>query len=411
VPPELERPRTDSVYVGPRPYTPGPRRRRVLLISHTCQSRTEGQPKAHALAELPDVDLHLLVPQRWKHYGQWRDAEPPVNPAFQCTLAPVRFPWLGPAQCFLHYYPQLPEILRTFKPDIIDLWEEPWGYVSAHTCKWRNRLLPACKIISETEQNILNDLPPPFERFRRFTLRNADYIVARNREAVSVVRGKGYAGPAEVVPNAVDTDLFRPLDRGSCKQKLLERLGVAANAPSDMFLAGYVGRLVSEKGMLDLLDSLPQASPNVHAVFVGSGPLESALRRRVQDLSLTARVHFLPAQPLADLPEIMNALEVLVLPSRTTPRWKEQFGRVIIEAHACATPVIGTDSGAIPDVIANAGLIVPEGNPQELASALTTLAANPHIARALGEQGLHHARELFTWQRVAQRMAGIYQLL
>ena len=123
----------------------------MLLISHTCQSRREGQEKAHALARCPDVELHLLVPQRWKHYGQWREAEPPMDAAFQYTIAPVRFPWLFGAQCFLHHYPRLPQILQSFRPDIIDLWEEPWSYVSAHACKWRNRLLPQCRIVAETE--------------------------------------------------------------------------------------------------------------------------------------------------------------------------------------------------------------------------------------------------------------------
>lgn len=404
-------------YAAVRAYVPGSRRRRVLLIAHTCQSRTEGQEKAHALAALPDVELHLLVPQRWKHYGQWRAAQPPINPAFKCTIAPVRFPWLGPAQCFLHHYPQLPQILRTFQPDIIDLWEEPWGYVSAHACKWRNRLLPDCQIVSETEQNILKELPPPFENFRRFTLQNANYVVARNRQAIDVVRTNGYQGPAQVVPNAVDTRIFRPLDRAACRQKCMAALGHATAIDRQKaldeftFLAGYVGRLVPEKGLLTLLDALPLAPPAVHVLFVGSGSLEPLLRRRAVEMSLAARVHFLPERPLEQLPELMNALEVLVLPSLTTPRWKEQFGRVIIEAHACATPVIGSDSGAIPDVIADAGLVVPENNPQQLATALATLAANRALGRTLGENGLRNAREHFTWQRVAQRMATIYQIV
>src|ERR1700722_14746258 len=186
---------------------------RVLLISHTCQSITEGQPKAHALAALGDVNLRVLVPDRWRRYGQWRMAQPPGNAAFEFQMGRVRFPWVGPAQFYLHYYPELAKTLLEFKPDVIDLWEEPWGLVSVHACRLRRRLLPSAKIVSETEQNIDKRLPFPFERFRAYTLEQADYAVGRSHEAVEVLRKKGYTGRAEVVPNAVDAEMFQPLDR------------------------------------------------------------------------------------------------------------------------------------------------------------------------------------------------------
>src|SRR5207248_11305716 len=180
---------------------------KVLLISHTSQSRTEGQPKAQRLGKLPGVKLRLLVPDRWKHYGCWRAAEMPERPSYQFAAERVRWPWAGPAQYYLHWYPRLRQILKEFRPDVIDLWEEPWGLVSAHTCWLRNRLLPGTKIVSETEQNINKTLPFPFERFRAYTLGNTDFAVARNAEAVGILRSKGYTGPAEVVPSAMDAEV------------------------------------------------------------------------------------------------------------------------------------------------------------------------------------------------------------
>ena len=107
----------------------------------------------------------------------------------------------------------------------------------------------------------------------------------------------------------------------------------------------------------------------------------------------------------------MNALDVLVLPSRTTKSWKEQFGRVLIEAGACRIPVIGSDSGAIPDVISDAGLIVPEQNPQALANALSTLAQNPYVAESHARHAYQNAHAYFTWEKVAQTMATLYHSL
>ena len=289
-------------------------------------------------------------------------------------------------------------MLREFRPDIIDLWEEPWGLVSAQACRLRNRLLPQAKIISETEQNIAKTLPPPFEGFRAYTLRNADFVVGRNQEAVAILRAKGYHGPACVVPNAVDAGLFRPMDKQACRQSL----GLSG------FVVGYVGRLVEEKGLADAVDALHRCPPSVRLTLVGSGPYQAELEQRIAHLELSDRVHFLPARPLEQLPPLMNALDALLLPSRTTASWKEQFGRVIIEAHACGTPVIGSNSGAIPEVIGGGGLVVPERNPTALADGIIALQADPQQAREMGRAGRRQVEAQYTWEQVASQMRGIY---
>jgi glycosyltransferase involved in cell wall biosynthesis len=119
-------------------------------------------------------------------------------------------------------------------------------------------------------------------------------------------------------------------------------------------------------------------------------------------------VRFLPNRERDELPEVMSGLDVLLLPSRTTARWKEQFGRVIIEAHACRTPVIGSDSGAIPGVIREGGLVVPEQNPAALAGAIRKLLGNPALREAMGAAGLRQVEGAYSWQRVAAQMRSIY---
>jgi glycosyltransferase involved in cell wall biosynthesis len=365
---------------------------RVLLISHTCQSITEGQPKAHALAALGDVTLRVLVPDRWRRYGQWRSAQPPAAAKFEYQIAKVRWPWVGPAQTYLHHYPALSEVLREFRPDVIDLWEEPWSLVSVQACRLRRKILPHAKIVSETEQNIDKVLPFPFERFRAATLAAADFVVGRSTEAVEVIRRKGFTGPAQTIPNAVDADLFRPMDRETCRRQL----------SLSGFVVGYIGRLVEEKGILDLLQAIRLCPSDVNIVIAGDGPL------RAQLAAVTDRVRVLPALPLEELPPLMNAMDVLILASQTTSTWKEQFGRVVIEAHACATPVIGSNSGAIPEVVGAGGLIVPERNPPALADAIAQLRDDPQRCRTLGELGRKQVLENCTWDRVARRMRDIY---
>jgi len=369
---------------------------RVLLISHTCQSATAGQPKAVELARA-GVELCVLVPDRWRDYGRWRRPDEPASPPYRFEKGRVMWPWAGPAQFYLHWYPGLGRLLRDFRPDIIDLWEEPWGLVSAHACWLRRRLAAGCKIVSETEQNIDKHLPPPFEHFRKYTLRNADFVIGRNREAIEIVRRKGYRGPAEVVPNAVDPDLFRPMDRQACREKC----GIQG------FTAGYAGRLVEEKGLDDLLDAAAMCSRPVNVVIVGEGPHREHLEKKAAQAGLQGRVRFLPALPFQELPEFMNAIDVFVLPSRTTRRWKEQFGRVIIEAHACGTPVIGSGSGAIPEVLGDGGWVVPERDPAALARALEEAGAG-EVTPQRRDELARRARESFSWRAVAATYASIY---
>jgi len=371
---------------------------KALLIAHACQVAYEGQQRAEELGAFPDIDLRVVAPTRWREYGKWRFCDKPSNAPYAFQAEKVRWAWAGPAQWYLHHYPRLGETLRSFKPDIIDLWEEPWGLVSAHTCWLRNRILPSARIVSETEANINRTHPFPFAQFRRYTLRNTDYAIARQTEGISVLRAKGYKGPAEVVGNAVNANLFRPLDRDLCKR----RHGLTG------FVVGYVGRFVEAKGLTDILNALVMCPMEVNALFVGSGPFEGMLRTQIKEMNLTTRIRFLPTQTMEALPEIMNAMDALLLVSRTTATWKEQFGRVIIEAHACGTPVIGSDSGGIPEVIGEAGLIVPEQNPKALADAINLLRREPATRIALGRLGRKQVEDKFTWKSVAAQTREVY---
>ena len=308
------------------------------------------------------------------------------------------WPWLGPAQNYLHWYPSLAGILRSFQPDVIDLWEEPWALVSAHACWLRNRLLPHARIVMQTEQNIFKAWPPPFRWFENYTIRNAAFAIGRSTGAVEVSRAKGYTGPARVVGNAADTAIFRPLDLERCKREL----GLTG------FTAGYVGRLVERKGLMDMVDALQFCTGEITMVFAGSGEHQPALEARIEALGVRDRVRFLPARPLEELPPVMNALDAMILPSWTVPTWKEQFGRVIIEAQACETPVIGSDSGAIPEVVGKGGLIYPERNPRKLAEGIMELRANPERRREMGRAGRAQVEANYTWSRVAEQMREVY---
>jgi len=171
---------------------------------------------------------------------------------------------------------------------------------------------------------------------------------------------------------------------------------------------GYVGRLAPHKGVSVLLDAVAE-QPELHLTLAGRGPAELGLRQRSVDLKITDRITWLGGVSQDELPGVYGSLDVLAVPSLTTAGWVEQFGRVAVEAMACGVPVIGSSSGAIPDVIGDAGLIVPEGDRAALAGALRGLMSDPDRRRDLAERGRARVLARYTQAQVAAQTVDVYR--
>ncbi len=120
-----------------------------------------------------------------------------------------------------------------------------------------------------------------------------------------------------------------------------------------------------------------------------------------------------------EVPQYINLMNVLVLPSETTYKfktltavgWKEQFGHVLIEAMACKVPVIGSNSGEIPNVIGDAGLIFPEGEHLALQKCLIQLILNPQLKNELAEKGYKRLLNNYTNKALAEKLLSFYKIL
>ena len=120
---------------------------------------------------------------------------------------------------------------------------------------------------------------------------------------------------------------------------------------------------------------------------------------------------FLPAVKSVDVPAYLAAMDVLALPSLTTPNWKEQFGRVLIEAMACEVPALGSDSGEIPHVIGDGGVVFHEGDVAELRARLAELQNSPELRRQLATNGRQRVLDHYTQAKVAEATAQVYREL
>jgi glycosyltransferase involved in cell wall biosynthesis len=184
----------------------------------------------------------------------------------------------------------------------------------------------------------------------------------------------------------------------------------SAPRPDRPFTIGYAGRLVPAKGVDLLLTAAARLTGQpVEVRLAGDGPARAELTALSRRLGGALKVRFLGWVEPERLPDFYRGLDVFVLPSRSTPGWTEQFGRVLVEAMACGVPCAGSRSGEIPAVLGDAGLTFAEGATGELAEVLVRLAHDPEKRSELARKGRARAVSRFASARVAAETAAIYR--
>jgi glycosyltransferase involved in cell wall biosynthesis len=170
-------------------------------------------------------------------------------------------------------------------------------------------------------------------------------------------------------------------------------------------VVGFIGRLVPEKGVDDLvtLVELLRDRPVTLAVW-GAGPLLPSLE---SGLGGTGRI--LGPLDYHDVATALHACDVLLVPSRRTATWEEQLGRVAVEAMMCGRPVVAYATGALPDVVGEGGILLREGDILRLAEAVRQLAESPERRRSLGEKACRWVRSRWSPERAAETLVAFWE--
>ncbi|GAA4720016.1 hypothetical protein GCM10023216_05950 [Isoptericola chiayiensis] len=365
---------------------------RVLRVSHSAV--VDAWRERERELRRRGVEVTLLSARRWDEGGR----EVRLVPHPDEVVVGVRTWGSHPA---LFVYDPIPIWHALGRPhDVLDLHEEPFAVATAEVLllalarravdRLRGRNTPQHPFVVYSAQNLHKRYPPPFRWIERRVLRRAAAIQVCNRDAREILLDKGARGTVEVIPLGVDLGVFTPVDRPRPRQRAL---------------VGYAGRLAPHKGVDVLLEAIA-LDPGLDLAIAGAGPAQDELRKRSGELGLTHRVRFQGSLGGAELVEFFRSIDVLAVPSRTTRGWVEQFGRVAIEAMACGTPVVASRSGALPDVVGGAGLLVPPEDPRALTAALRK-ATEPATAVRLRASGAERAAEC-AWPVVAARLAALY---
>ncbi len=364
---------------------------RVLFVSHSSVLESH-QHKLRVLATQYGVEVHLVTPSYWYEGGVRVDVYTgnkelqyiqPFTPILKNRL--------------FHLYYGVPGLVRRVAPDIVHVEEEPfmpvcWQFLSAARRH-------GARTLFFTWENIDPPRNPLYAYCDRSCIAHADAVIAGNEDARSILLRKGCTAPVSVIPQyGVTLEDFppRPIVR-----------------PEGTVQIAYVGRIIPEKGVETLLSAVPgMQSVQLHIAGTGEARYVDRIRRLTVDLGLSDRVVFHGHVSRESIPEFLRRMHVLVLPSLTTPVWKEQFGRVLIEAMAARVAVVGSDSGEIKHVLGGgAGLVFREGDAGDLREKLSSLITTPGRFETLVDNGYAKAASSYTNDAIAGAIHGIYTSL
>jgi glycosyltransferase involved in cell wall biosynthesis len=373
--------------------------KRLLTIGHSyvvAQNRRLAQ--AMAIEGAGTWEVTVAAPQRLQGDLRAIDLEPIADEASRLVALPV---WLGGHSHLRFYGHGLQRLLR--EPwDVVHCWEEPYVLAAVQVA----RHVPSeAAFVPATFQNIAKRYPGPIASAERRVMQRADGWIAFGETVHETHRDRSdYASKASRVINpGVDLAAFRP--DPAMRRTIRARLGWS----DEDLVVGFTGRMVEEKGVATLAEAFAQSTRRWNLLFVGGGPLQALID--TLRLRHPSRIRIAAGVTHDEMPSYLATMDVLCAPSRTTPRWREQFGRMLIEAMACGVPVIASTSGEIPYVVGDVGVLVPEGDPETWRQAIEDLLADPGRRADLSARGLERARARFGWHTAGRAHLNFFEQL
>lgn len=286
--------------------------------------------------------------------------------------------------------------------DVVHCWEEPYVAAGAQVAR---HVPPEARLVMATFQNLPKQYPWPLSSFEQTSMARTDGWIAFGQTVSNTLsRREGYrARPSRVIPPGVDLERFGPASDAG--RAIRARIGWT---DADL-VVGFLGRFVPEKGIDTLLNALRASRAKWRALFVGGGPMQPAIEALAGERR--GRVHIANGVSHDDVPQWLNAMTILCAPSLSTSSWREQFGRMLIEAMACGVPVLASTSGEMPHVVGDAGTILPEADDSAWTGAIDRLLDDAARRAELTARGLERVRARYAWPVVARAHLEFFEAL
>ena len=228
-----------------------------------------------------------------------------------------------------------------------------------------------------------------------YTLNNADRVITVSKRNLDCIQKLKIKTDTEVIPNGYDNNLFKPIDKAECRNKV--------DLQSDKKIILTVGNLVEIKGheyLIEAMKEIVKKRRDILCLIIGSGNLKTRLKNQIKKLEMEEFVKLLGGKPHDEIAFWMNACDLFVLPSLS-----ESFGVVQIEAMACGKPVVATYNGGSEEIIItdDLGLLVEPENSEELAEKLLVA-----LDKKWNEEYISNYTKQFTWEKITKRIMAVY---
>jgi len=365
--------------------------RRVLVISHTYLQPTH-RGKLRALAAR-GLEVTVAIPQRWREpwFGRPIDVAWERQGGLEVFPLPARGMG-GKGELAKAKYGRraLKALLRDRRPDLIQIEEEPSTIAAKQVLSAARSL--GIPVVLFTHQNVELEQGWWAHWKQRRMLRRLTGLVAGSDLAGTIVRRDAPNLPIAVIPQLGALAPHEP-----------------QHVPHEGLAIGFVGRLVPQKGLDNLFQALALLrGAKWRLTIVGDGPEREPLEQLATDLRLAARVRWTGGLPAEQVANLWPDLDVLVQPSLALPDWREANGQILMEAMANEVAVLGTDSGVIPELIADAGVVVSAGDVEGLAAGLLRMT-DQATRRGLAAAARARALRLYSDDAIAERTLQFWQ--
>ena len=340
--------------------------KKVFIISHAMTDEINQKRWLDFSQLTNDWQTTLIVPKIWRNawFGKKQEKITACKKIDNLEVLPVYT--TNKEKWTLFLIPSLPSILRKSRPDIVFCFQEEGTISLCWNLLCIKIFSPSTKVGFFSWQNIKIHGDKWHQRLRwNLTKLLSDFFIAGSNEIAELFKSTGYNKEIYVQTEiGVSKKLF--YQDSSLRNQFRDKHNL-----KEELVIGFAGRMIQEKGIYDLSDALSKIDGiNFKMVWAGDGDQLDKLKDiRKEDI-------FLGKISMKEMHEFYNGIDLMILPSKTSPDWKEQFGLVAAQSLLCKTPVIGSNSGAIPEVIDNEDYIFDEGNSDQLAELITKFSKN-----------------------------------
>lgn len=341
---------------------------KIVVIGHALIVEENRKRWISLAAKDPQLQVRLWVPSYWEQnwFGKLQKWETTMQKVGNYEVLPVDV--THHSQWGKYRIKNLRKLLREENPDFIFVMQEEFTLCLLSVILHKKLFVPKAKLFFFSWQNLEIVLKKIHKKiFWKLVCNLTDGLLAGTEQIRQVFLSAGYYRPIFVQTEiGVDPKLFYPdLHK---RIKMREVLGIG----EEEFVFGFAGRIVYEKGVEDLAQALLGLSleKKWKWLMVGDGILRDKIKGLFAEAGISERLLMIGEIPVQQTPDYYRCMDCLVLPSRTTPLWKEQFGLVLAQAMMIGLTVIGSNSGAIPEVIGDDRFIFSEGDQESLRALL-----------------------------------------